>query len=141
MVFNLIIRPGKKIGVVGLGGLVHMAMKFGVAFGNEVTVISRSKDKQEEALKVLGAQRSVLSTDEKQMKSAKASLDFIVDCVSAPKDMNSYIALLKKKGVLLSAALPPLGYNFGLNPFSMVVSSKGVFWFSSWWIKNNSGNA
>lgn len=104
-----------------------MAVKFGVAFGNEVTVISTSESKKEQAIKLLGAKHFVNSRDNEQMKSAGSTLDFIVDCVSAPKDMNSYVNLLKTGGSLVSVALPPLGYSFDLNPFLMVMKSIGVY--------------
>lgn len=61
-------QPGKSLGVIGLGGLGHMAVKFGKAFGLEVTVISTSKSKQEEAIDLLGADRFLLSTEQKQME-------------------------------------------------------------------------
>ena len=63
-------KPGMKVGVLGLGGLGHMAVKFGKAMGMEVTVISSSAGKREEAVSRLGADRFLLSTDEEEMKKA-----------------------------------------------------------------------
>lgn len=60
-------QPGKSLGVIGLGGLGHMAVKFGKAFGLRVTVFSTSASKKEEALKLLGADQFVISSDEKEM--------------------------------------------------------------------------
>ena len=69
-------QPGKSLGVIGLGGLGHMAVKFGKAFGLKVTVFSTSASKKEEALKLLGADEFVISSDEKQMQ-VQFTVDFI----------------------------------------------------------------
>lgn len=68
MVRHKMNRPGKSLGVIGLGGLGHMAVKFGKAFGLNVTVLSTSLSKKEEALSLLGADRFVVSSDQEQMK-------------------------------------------------------------------------
>ncbi|KAK2643884.1 hypothetical protein Ddye_019079 [Dipteronia dyeriana] len=93
-------QPGKHLGVVGLGGLGHMAVLFGKAFGLHVTVFSTSASKKEEALNLLGADNFVLSNDEHQMKSLTRSLDFIVDSASGDHSFDQYLALLKTKGIL-----------------------------------------
>ena len=85
--------------VVGLGGLGHMAVKLGAAMGAHVTVISTSESKRDDALK-LGAKAFIVSKDEKQLKDAKDSLDFIMDTVSAPHDVAAMIELLAYEGTL-----------------------------------------
>ncbi len=99
------VGKGHKLGVVGLGGLGHMAVKFGVAFGADVTVISSSKDKAQDA-KRLGAHNFLASRDEAEMAAKAATLDFIIDTVSAPHDMNAYLGLLKRDGVLILVGVP-----------------------------------
>ncbi|KAL5784428.1 hypothetical protein ACOSQ2_006820 [Xanthoceras sorbifolium] len=88
-------QPGKRLGEVGLGGLGHMAVLFGKAFGLHVTVFSTSISKKEEALNQLGADSFVLSTDEQQMEALTRSLDFIVDSASGEHSFDLYISLLK----------------------------------------------
>lgn len=88
-------KPGMKVGVVGLGGLGHMAVKFLKAFGCEVTVISTSSSKREEALKHLGADRFVISKSEDEMKAAAGTLHGIIDTVSAQHDLALYMTLLR----------------------------------------------
>ncbi|KAK1566844.1 hypothetical protein Q3G72_004824 [Acer saccharum] len=99
-------QPGKSLGVVGLGGLGHMAVLFGKAFGLHVTVFSTSASKKEEALNLLGADNFVLSTDEHQMKGMTRSLDFIVDSASGNHSFDLYLSLLKTKGVLALVGYP-----------------------------------
>lgn len=101
--------PGQKVGVVGLGGLGHMAIKIAKAMGAEVTVFTTSPSKVEDA-KRLGADEVVLSTDEEQMNAHAKSLHLIVDAVSAPHDINAYLNLLKVNGtlVLVGAPMEPL---------------------------------
>ena len=104
------VGKGHKLAVLGLGGLGHMAVKFGVSFGAEVTVISTSADKEADAKK-LGAHNFIVSKDEKQMESAMGSFDFILDTVSAPHDLNVYMSLLKTNGVHICVGLPPTPYD------------------------------
>jgi uncharacterized zinc-type alcohol dehydrogenase-like protein len=99
------VGKGHKVGVLGLGGLGHMAVKFAVSFGAEVTVISTTAAKKADALK-LGAHNFVLSTDDEQMKAAANQLDFIIDTLSANHDYNKYISLLKTNGTLICLGLP-----------------------------------
>ena len=84
--------------VVGLGGLGHMAVKFGAAMGAHVTVISTSESKRGDATK-LGAKAFIVSKEANQLQSAKDSFDFIIDTVSAPHDVAAMIDLLKFQGV------------------------------------------
>lgn len=99
------VGKGHKLAVLGLGGLGHMAVKFGVAFGAEVTVLSTSPKKEEDAKK-LGAHHFVVITDEAQVKVAMGSFDFILDTVSAEHDFNMYLSLLKTNGTMICVGLP-----------------------------------
>ncbi|KAL5700823.1 cinnamyl-alcohol dehydrogenase [Ranunculus cassubicifolius] len=98
--------PGKKLGIVGLGGLGHVAVKFGKAFGLHVTVISTSPSKQKEAKSRLGADDFIVSTDLKQMQAGKRTLDFIMDTVSAPHSLGPILELLKVNGTLVLVGAP-----------------------------------
>jgi uncharacterized zinc-type alcohol dehydrogenase-like protein len=100
------VGKGHKLAVLGLGGLGHMGVKFGVAFGAEVTVLSTSAAKEADAKK-LGAHKFVLTTDPKQVKDAKRSFDFILDTVSAPHDLKLYLSLLKTNGTHIMVGIPP----------------------------------
>jgi uncharacterized zinc-type alcohol dehydrogenase-like protein len=100
------IGPGHKVGVVGLGGLGHMAVKFGHAFGAHVALFTTSPDKAQDALR-LGAHEVILSQDEAQMESHKRSFDFILDTASAQHDVNAYLELLKRDGTLTLVGIPP----------------------------------
>ncbi|MCD9646089.1 cinnamoyl-Coa reductase [Datura stramonium] len=99
-------QPGKSLGVVGLGGLGHLAVKFGKAFGLNVTVFSTSISKKEEALKVLGADKFVISSDEQQMMALSKSFDFIINTASGDIPFDPYLSLLKTAGVLVLVGFP-----------------------------------
>lgn len=103
------VGPGKKVGVVGIGGLGHMAVKIAKAMGAHVVVLTTSAAKTEDA-KRLGADEVVLSTDPDQFQKHAGSLHFILDAVSAPHDINAYLSLLKVDGalVLVGAPMEPL---------------------------------
>lgn len=96
--------PGKNVGIIGLGGLGHMAIKIAKAMGAYVTVFTTSQAKAEDAER-LGADKVVLSTDAKQMKSC-AKQDMILDTVSAKHNVNVYLNLLKVDGSLVLVGLP-----------------------------------
>ncbi|KAI3960636.1 hypothetical protein MKX01_003810 [Papaver californicum] len=98
--------PRKKIGVVGLGGLGHVAVKFGKAFGHHVTVISTSPSKENEAKLRLGADDFIVSTDPRQMQAGRRSLDFILDTVSATHSLGPILELLKVNGTLSIVGAP-----------------------------------
>ena len=100
------VGKGHKLAVLGLGGLGHMAVKFGVSFGAEVTMLSSSPSKKEDARK-LGAHKFVLTSDPEQLKAVQGSFDFIIDTVSAPHDYNEYLGLLRTNGVLVCVGAPP----------------------------------
>jgi len=110
------VTKGKKVGVVGLGGLGHMAVKFAHALGAHVVVFTTSLKKKEDALR-LGADEVVLSRDTGAMQKHGASFDFILDAVSADHDINAYIQLLRRDGniTLVGAPQTPLAVAaFGL---------------------------
>lgn len=102
----------QKVGVVGLGGLGHMAVKFARAFGAHVVLFTSSPGKSADALR-LGAHEVVVSRNEAEMLKRAATLDFILDAVSAPHDMNAYLELLKRDGTMTLVGAPekpaPLG--------------------------------
>ncbi|KAH6774059.1 cinnamyl-alcohol dehydrogenase [Perilla frutescens var. hirtella] len=99
-------RPGKSLGVVGLGGLGHLAVKFGKAFGLKVTVFSTSVSKRDEALNLLGADKFVISSDEKEMKALGGTFDFIINTASGDVSFDLYLSLLKTMGVLVLVGFP-----------------------------------
>src|SRR5438067_1302708 len=110
------VTKGKKVGVVGLGGLGHMAVKFAHALGAHVVVFTTSPGKKEDALR-LGADEVVVSRNADEMKKHAGSFDFILDAVSADHDINAYIQLLKRDGniTLVGAPEKPLAVAaFGL---------------------------
>ncbi|CAK7357530.1 unnamed protein product, partial [Dovyalis caffra] len=106
MVRHKMNQPGKSLGVIGLGGLGHMAVKFGKAFGLKVTVLSTSISKKEEALTVLGADNFVITSDQEQMKALSKSLDFIIDTASGDHPFDPYMSLLKTAGVFVLVGFP-----------------------------------
>jgi uncharacterized zinc-type alcohol dehydrogenase-like protein len=110
------VGKGKKAGVVGLGGLGHMGVKFAHALGAHVVVFTTSPGKKEDALR-LGADEVVVSRNADEMKKHAGSFDFILDAVSADHDINSYIQLLRRDGNLTLVGAPekPMGVSaFGL---------------------------
>lgn len=94
------VGPGSRVGVIGLGGLGHMAVKLAVAMGAEVTVLSRSDKKAEEA-RTLGANGILVSSDKSAMKAASASFDLIIDTVPVKHDVSPYSPLLDVDGTLV----------------------------------------
>jgi uncharacterized zinc-type alcohol dehydrogenase-like protein len=98
--------PGKKIGVIGLGGLGHMALKFSHAFGAATLQFTTSSAKVEDAKK-LGADEVILTREPNWHTSHTRSFDFILDCVSAKHDVTPYLALLKRDGTLCTVGIPP----------------------------------
>lgn len=100
------VSEGQKVGVVGLGGLGHMAVKLAHAMGAEVTLFTTSAGKSDDARR-LGASNVVISKDEGAMQACAGTLDLIIDTVSAGHDINSYLALLKRDGALIQVGAPP----------------------------------
>jgi uncharacterized zinc-type alcohol dehydrogenase-like protein len=100
------VTKGKKVGVVGLGGLGHMAVKFAHALGAHTVVFTTSESKKDDA-KRLGADEVVLSKDANAMAKQAGSFDFILDAVAAPHDIDAYINLLARDGNITMVGAPP----------------------------------
>jgi uncharacterized zinc-type alcohol dehydrogenase-like protein len=110
------VTKGKKVGIVGLGGLGHMGVKFAHALGAHVVVFTTSPNKKTDALR-LGADEVAISSDANEMQKHARSFDFILDAVSADHDINAYINLLRRDGNLTLVGAPekPLAVSaFGL---------------------------
>jgi len=99
------VTKGKKVGVVGLGGLGHMGVKFARAFGAHTVVFTTSPNKKEDAIR-LGADEVVVSRNAGEMKKHAGSFDFILDCVAAEHDINVYINLLTRDGNITLVGAP-----------------------------------
>lgn len=99
-------EPGMHLGIVGLGGLGHVAVKFAKALGMKVTVISTSIGKKKEATEVLGADEFLVSRDPEQMQAAMGTLDGIIDTVSASHPLLPLLGLLKTNGKLIMVGVP-----------------------------------
>lgn len=99
------VGPGQKVGVVGLGGLGHMGVKFARAFGAHTVVFTTSPAKRDDALR-LGADEVVISKNADEMKAHAGSFNFILDCVSAQHDVNAYLQLLARDGNLTMVGAP-----------------------------------
>ena len=99
------VTKGKKVGIVGLGGLGHMGVKFAHALGAHVVLFTTSPNKRDDALR-LGADEVVISRDANQMAKHAASFDFILDCVSADHDINALLGLLRRDGNLTLVGAP-----------------------------------
>jgi alcohol dehydrogenase (NADP+) len=115
------VGQGQKVGVVGLGGLGHMALKFANAFGADVTLFTTSAGKVADA-KRLGAYDVVISKDAASMETQQKRFDFIIDTVSAAHDLSAYLALLKRDGALVLVGIPPEAVP--LNVFHLVFSCR-----------------
>lgn len=100
------VGAGQRVGVVGLGGLGHMAVKIARAMGAHVVLFTTSESKREDGLR-LGAHEVVVSKNRDEMKAQRNSLHFILDTVSAPHDLNAYLALLRLDGTMTLVGLPP----------------------------------
>jgi uncharacterized zinc-type alcohol dehydrogenase-like protein len=103
------VGPGKKVAVMGLGGLGHMGVKFAVAMGAEVTVLSHSPSKEKDAL-AMGAHHFLSTKDEKIFAEHEKEFDVILNTVSAELDINLYLNLLKLDGTLVVIGLPGKPY-------------------------------
>ncbi|HET7660292.1 MAG TPA: NAD(P)-dependent alcohol dehydrogenase [Oryzihumus sp.] len=113
--------PGKKVAVVGMGGLGHMGVKFAAALGAEVTVLSRSLAKQEDA-RAFGATDHRSTADEQTFEDLKGSFDLILNTVSANLPVDAYLSLLKPLGAMVNVGAPSDPDTF--NAFSLIGGSK-----------------
>ena len=100
------VNPSSRVGVIGIGGLGHLALQFARAFGAEVTAFSTSQDKEAEAM-ALGAHRFVNSRDSKELKAVEGTLDLIVSTINAAQEWNAYIGALRPHGTLCLVGVPP----------------------------------
>lgn len=116
------VTKGTKVGVMGLGGLGHMAVKFAVSFGAEVTVLSTSPHKEKDA-NALGA-KFALSTEKEVMKKLNSHFDVIVDAISANHDFSAYLDLLDTNGKLLVVGLPIDQPK--VSPFSLITNRRSI---------------
>ncbi len=98
--------PGKKVAVIGLGGLGHMAVKLAHAMGAEVTVISRSNSKRDDAAR-LGADHYVVTEEAGALRAHRNEFDLIINTVSAPLDLDTYLRLLRLDGTMVNVGAPP----------------------------------
>jgi alcohol dehydrogenase (NADP+) len=117
------VGKGKKVGVVGLGGLGHMAVKIAHALGAHVVVFTTSPGKQEDAIR-LGADEVVVSRDTNQMQKHAGSFDFILDAVSADHDVNAYLNLLTLNGNLTMVGAPPKP--LGVSAFALIFGNRSL---------------
>jgi uncharacterized zinc-type alcohol dehydrogenase-like protein len=117
------VGKGHKLAVLGLGGLGHMGVKFGAAFGAEVTVLSTSPKKEADA-RSLGAHKFVVTSDPSQLEAVTGYFDFILDTVSAEHDYNQYLSLLKTDGVHICVGAPPTPS--ALLAFSLIPGRKSI---------------
>ncbi len=115
--------PGKKVAVMGLGGLGHMGVKFAHALGAEVTVLSHSPSKEADA-RNLGADHFIVTSDASQMQSVKSNFDLILDTVSAEHNINDYLSLLSTDGTLVVIGLP--GVPFSVHANSLLTGRRSM---------------
>jgi uncharacterized zinc-type alcohol dehydrogenase-like protein len=115
------VGPGQKVGVIGLGGLGHMGVKFARAMGAHTVLFTTSPDKAADA-KRLGAHEVILSRSEDEMKKHLGSFDFILDTVSADHDVNAYLALLKLDATMVMVGVPPKPQP--ISAFSLIMPRK-----------------
>jgi uncharacterized zinc-type alcohol dehydrogenase-like protein len=116
-------KKGDRVGVVGLGGLGHMAVKLAAAMGGDVTMFSTSRDKEVDAAR-LGAKHFAYTKDETTFKKLAGSLDLIVDTISAPHDYNAYLGLLRARGVMAIVGVPPKPAEVAA--FSLIAGNKSL---------------
>ncbi|MBV7242394.1 MULTISPECIES: NAD(P)-dependent alcohol dehydrogenase [Streptomyces] len=115
--------PGKKVAVVGLGGLGHMAVKIAHALGAEVTVLSQSLRKKDDGLK-LGADHYYATSDPKTFEELAGTFDVILSTVSAPLDFGAYLGLLRTDGTLVNVGAPE--EPISLNLFSLIMGNRSI---------------
>jgi uncharacterized zinc-type alcohol dehydrogenase-like protein len=117
------VGPGKKVGIVGLGGLGHMALKFAHAFGAHVVQFTTSESKVADAKK-LGAHEVIITKNADELAKHANTFDFILDCVSAPHDLNQYLNLLRRDGTMCLVGLPEVPSEVA--SFSLVLNRRSL---------------
>ncbi|KAG0557010.1 hypothetical protein M758_11G092300 [Ceratodon purpureus] len=100
-------KGGKRVGVCGLGGLGHLAVRFAKAMGNHVTVLSTSESKKEAALNELGADAFIISKDQNAIQAAVKSLDLVIDCAAGAHPVDPFLSMLKYGGTLALVGFAP----------------------------------
>jgi uncharacterized zinc-type alcohol dehydrogenase-like protein len=115
--------PGKKVGIIGLGGLGHMGVKFAVAMGAEVSVLSHSANKEQDA-KNMGAHNFILTKDESIFDKYKMHFDLLINSVSAPLDLNKYLNMLKLNGSIVMVGLS--GQPYPIDAFLMLSQRRRI---------------
>lgn len=113
------LKPHMKYAVVGLGGLGHMAVKFGVALGCNTTVVSRSASKKDSVLHAFKAHAFINASDPKEMEAAQGSFDFIINTIAAVHDIDQYVKLLKVDGKMILVGVPPDSIKVDFEPLVM----------------------
>jgi uncharacterized zinc-type alcohol dehydrogenase-like protein len=117
------IKKGDNVGIIGLGGLGHMGIKFARAFGAKVTMITTSPEKAKDAKK-LGAHNVLISKDAKAMEKAASSFDYLLNTIPNPHDVNPYVNLLKRDGVMtIVGCLNPLPE---ISPAQLILGRKTI---------------
>jgi uncharacterized zinc-type alcohol dehydrogenase-like protein len=117
------VGKGHKVGVLGLGGLGHMAVKLAVSLGAEVTVLSTSASKKADAEK-LGANHFVVTSDEEQVKEVNGTLDFIINTISAQHEYDFYLQMLKLDGTMILLGVPPAAPQ--LSAFNLIAKRRRI---------------
>ncbi|MEO8055201.1 MAG: NAD(P)-dependent alcohol dehydrogenase [Acidobacteriota bacterium] len=114
-------KPGDRVGVVGLGGLGHMAVKIAAAMGAEVTMLSTSRSKEADA-KRLGAHSFELTSDKGTFKKLAGRFDLIIDTISVAHDLNAHLGMLRTEGAMVLVGVPPVPAE--LSAMSVIVGNK-----------------
>ena len=113
-------KKGDRVGVVGLGGLGHMAVKLAAAMGAEVTMLSTSRSKEADATR-LGATSFALTTEKSTFKTLVGKFDLLIDTISVTHDMNAYLGLLRPYGAMAIVGVPP---KLEVHPFSLISGNR-----------------
>jgi uncharacterized zinc-type alcohol dehydrogenase-like protein len=117
------VDKGQKVGIVGLGGLGHMGVKFAKALGAHVVLFTTSPNKTEDAIR-LGVSEVVISKNEAEMQKHAGSFNFILDCVSADHELNAYLQLLKLDGTLTLVGAPEKPA--GVSAFNLIMKRRSL---------------
>mgnify|MGYP002381420084 CR=1 FL=1 len=117
------VTKGTKVGIAGLGGLGHMGVKFAVALGADVTLISHTPSKEKDAAR-LGAHNFLLSSDDEAMKKRAGYFDVVLNCISGQHDYKKYLDLLGLNGKMLLVGLPP--ENPKVDPFALIKNRRMI---------------
>jgi alcohol/geraniol dehydrogenase (NADP+) len=117
------VRPSSRVGVVGIGGLGHLALQFAKAFGAEVTALSSSLDKEAEALK-MGADHFVNTRDMAALKKIAGSFDFLLSTVGADQEWQAFVNSLRPKGIMCVVGVPPSP--IAIQAFPLIIGQKSI---------------